>query len=106
MHIFFPVARQRAGATDDAGVAESAADAGLMQIVRDPEDASEWQYLGNPQIAATTSLTEVVARFIQDCSGADGVIDQEHAGAAKKLRDALLSCAQQINDALRGTGTR
>ncbi len=106
MHIFFPVARQRADVADDAAVAESAADAGLMQIVRDPEDESEWQYLGNPQIAATTSLTEVVGRFIQDCSGADGVIDQEHAGAAKKLRDALLSCAQQIDDALRAPGTR
>ena len=106
MHIFFPVARRRAGAADDGGVAESAADAGQIHIVRDPEDESEWQYLGNPQIAATTSLTEVVARFVQDCSGADGVIDQEHAGAAKKLRDALLLCAQQINDALRSPDSR
>ena len=106
MHIFFPVARRRAGAADDGGVAESAADAGQIHIVRDPEDESEWQYLGNPRIAAMTSLTEVVARFIQDCSGANGVIDQEHAGAASKVRDVLLLCAQQIDDALRAPGTR
>ena len=106
MHIFFPVARRPAGPADDGGVAESAADAGLIQIVRDPDDESEWQYLGNPRIAATTSLTEVVARFIQDCSGADGKIDQAHAGAATKVRDVLLSCAQQIEDALRVPGAR
>ena len=99
MHIFFPVAR-RAGAATDASAPESLTDAGQIYIVRDPEDESEWQYLGNPEIAARTSLKDVVARFIQDCGGAGGAIDQEHIPAATKVRDALLMAAKQIDDAL------
>ena len=99
MHIFFPLARRAVTATDP-GAAEPATDAGQMFIVRDPEDESEWQYLGNPEIAARTSLAEVVARFIQDCSGADGAIDPACVVAATKVRDALRLAAQQIDDAL------
>ena len=98
MHIFFPVARR--ARTSEAGRAELPADAGQIFIVRDPEDESEWQYLGNPEIAARTSLAEVVARFIQDCKGSDGMMDHEHRLAARKVRDALLSAARQIDDAL------
>ena len=104
MHIFFPVAHRRAAPTEGAGTPESALDAGQIYIVRDPDDESEWQYLGNPEIAARTSLAEVVARFIKDCSGADGVIDQEHIFAATKVRDALLMVAKQIDGALSRAG--
>ena len=99
MHIFFPVSR-RAGTTAGASGPDSASDAGQMYIVRDPDDESEWQYLGNPEIAARTSLRDVVARFIQDCSGADGAMDDEHGLAARKLRDALIQAAAQIDEAL------
>lgn len=93
MHIFFPVARP--GAAPD-----NAADAGQLHVSRDPEDESEWQYLGNPQIAARTSLREVVERFIQDCSGPDGKVEAQHRGAARMVRDALLAAARQVDDAL------
>lgn len=99
MHIFFPVARRAAAATDSSA-RDTSLDAGQIYIVRDPEDESEWQYLGNPEIAARTSLTEVVARFLQDCSGADGAIDPQHQSVARKVRDALLQAAGQIDDAL------
>ena len=100
MHIFFPVARRRTGPSGDAGAPQATLDAGQIDIVRDPDDESEWQYLGNPEIAARTSLKEVVARFILDCSGTDGTIDQEHIAAATMVRDALLLAAKQIDDAL------
>lgn len=98
MHIFFPVARSKGAA--DAITQADATDAGQIFIVRDPEDESEWQYLGNPEIAARTSLSEVVARFIQDCAGPDGTIDAQHRVAAGLVRDALVSAAGQIDDAL------
>lgn len=100
MHIFFPVARSKGAA--DAVMLADAADAGQIFIVRDPEDESEWQYLGNPEIAARTSLSEVVARFIQDCAGPDGKIDAQHGVAARLVRDALVSAAGQIDVALAG----
>ena len=100
MHIFFPVARRRTGLAGDAGAPQATLDAGQIDIVRDPDDESEWQYLGNPEIAARTSLKDVVARFIVDCGGANGVIDQEHVAAAEKLRAALLSAARRIDDVL------
>ena len=103
MHIFFPVSR-RAGSAIDGHEASTDMDAGQIQIVRDPEDESEWQYLGNPQIAARTSLKDVVARFIQDCSGPDGTIDRDHGLGARKLRDALLLAARQIDEALARSG--
>lgn len=103
MHIFFPLIR-RAGAATDASEPDVSTDAGQIYIVRDPEDESEWQYLGNPEIAARTSLKDVVARFIHDCGGADGVIDQAHLSAAAKVRDALLLAAQQIDEALSPAG--
>ena len=99
MHISFPVAR-RAPVATEPNTAEAVTDAGQLYIVRDPEDESEWQYLGNPEIAARTSLAEVVARFIQDCSGPDGAIDAAHLLAATKVRDALRLAAKQIDDAL------
>ena len=106
MHIFFPVARRVAAEPGASGSDESveSVDAGQIYIVRDPDDESEWQYLGNPEIAARTSLADVVARFIQDCSGADGAIDKAHLAAATKVRDALLLAAKQIDDALARTG--
>ena len=100
MHIFFPVARPRAGSPGGASSSEPVADAGQIYIVRDPDDESEWQYLGNPEIAARTSLKDVVTRFIQDCGGADGSIDVQHIRAAKMVQAALLAAAQQIDDAL------
>lgn len=103
MHIFFPVTRRAAAATDSSA-RDASLDAGQIYIVRDPEDESEWQYLGNPEIAARTSLAEVVARFIQDCSGADGAIDPARFLAATKVRDALRLAAKQIDDALARTG--
>lgn len=100
MHIFFPAAR-RAGAEPTGP--DAPVDAGQIYIVRDPDDESEWQYLGNPEIAARTSLKDVVARFIQDCSGASGTIDNAHVPAARQVRDALLAAARQIDDALAPT---
>ncbi len=104
MHIYFPVSGRREG-KGDATEAELAADAGQLLVLRDPDDESEWQYLGNPEVAARTSLAEVVARFILDCSGADGTIEPERLVAALRVRDSLLSAARQIDDALaRGHG--
>ena len=106
MHIFFPVARRAAAEPGAGGLDESveSVDAGQIYIVRDPDDESEWQYLGNPEIAARTSLKDVVARFIQDCDGADGAIDKDHLSVAIKVRDALLAAARQIDDALARSG--
>ncbi len=100
MHIFFPLARRPAGSAGDAGAQEPVLDAGQIYVARDPDDESEWQYLGNPEIAAKTSLKDVVARFIQDCRGVDGSIDRDHIPVAQKVRDALLLAAKQIDDAL------
>ena len=100
MHIFFSIARRGAGAADAATTAQPLLDAGQICIVRDPDDESEWQYLGNPEVAARTSLTEVVARFVRDCSAADGAIDRAHLQTARQVRDALLQAARQIDDAL------
>ena len=100
MHIFFPASRR--GGAEPAG-SDASTDAGQIYIVRDPDDESEWQYLGNPEIAARTSLRDVVARFIQDCSRTDGTIDDAHVSAALQVRDALLAAARQIDDALAPT---
>lgn len=102
MHIYFPVSGRRA----DVGGADAAADAGQLLVLRDPQDESEWQYLGNPEVAAKTSLAEVVSRFIQDCSTAESVIASEHRVAATSVRDALLRAAQQIDEALMRTPDR
>lgn len=100
MHIFFAAARRGAkgGATSTL---DPVADPGQMLVVRDPDDESEWQYLGNPEIATTTSLKDVVASFIKDSSGADGRIEAKQIPAAKMLREALLMAAKQIDEALR-----
>jgi len=98
MHIYFPVAGRRADVTD----ADTTADAGQMLVLRDPQDESEWQYLGNPEVAARTSLSEIVSRFIQDCRSADGAMDPAQHAAAMLVRDALLRAATQIDDALKG----
>ena len=104
MHIYFPVSGRREG-QGDTTEAELAADAGQLLVLRDPDDESEWQYLGNPEVAARTSLGQVVARFIEDCSGADGVIEPERVVAALRVRDSLLLAARQIDEALaRGHG--
>ena len=100
MHLFFPVARRSAELTASSGAPEAASDAGQIFVVRDSDDESEWQYLGNPEIAVKTSLGEAVARFIQDCSGANGSIDPQCVAAAMKLRDALVQAARQIDQAL------
>ncbi len=100
MHIFFPVARARRVDGGDTKRPEALPGAVQLHAVRDPDDESEWQYLGNPEIAARASLQDVVARFILDCRGADGMIDPEHVIEAGKLRDALLMAARQIEDAL------
>jgi hypothetical protein len=106
MHIYFPVSRRRAGSGDEPTAEQLAADAGQLLVLRDPDDESEWQYLGNPEVAMRTSLTDVVARFIQECSGADGAIESHQVVAALRLRDALCSAAQQIDDALKvGNGS-
>ena len=105
MHIYFPVSGRRAG-RGDASDAELAADAGQLVVLREPDDESEWQYLGNPEVAARASLGEVVARFIQDCSGADGVIESERVVAALRVRDSLLLAARQIDEALRRGNSR
>lgn len=101
MHIYFPVSRQRAGSGDEPTAEQLAADAGQLLVLRDPDDESEWQYLGNPEVAMRTSLADVVTRFIQDCSGPDGVIESHQLVAAQRLRDALLNAARQIDDALK-----
>lgn len=100
MHIYFPVSRRRAGAKDETSEAELAADAGQLLVLRDADDESEWQYLGNPEVAARSSLSEVVARFIRDCSGPDGAIETDRVVAALRLRDALVRAAGQIDEAL------
>ena len=74
-------------------------------VVRDPDDESEWQYLGNPEIATTTSLKDVVDKFIKDCSGADGLIDPSNRTVAQRVRDPLLAAATRIDDLL-GSTTR
>ena len=103
MHIFFAAARRPEGAGGESRAPDPAADAGQMVVVRDPDDESEWQYLGNPEIAATTSLKDVVARFIKDCGGADGLIDPGNRTVAQGVRDALLMAAKQIDDVLGST---
>lgn len=100
MHIYFPVSGRRAG-KEDATEAELAADAGQLLVLRDPDDESEWQYLGNPEVAARTSLGDIVAQFILDCSGTDGVIEPERVVAALRVRDSLLGAARQIDEALK-----
>lgn len=101
MHIYFPVSRRRAGAHDEPTPEQLAADAGQLMVLRDPEDESEWQYLGNPEVAMRTSLSDVVARFIADCSDRDGAIDADQVVAALRVRDALLAAARQIDEALK-----
>ena len=97
MHIFFAAARRLEGAGGDTGPAEP----GKMLVVRDPDDESEWQYLGNPEVATTTSLKDVVARFIKDCGGAEGSIGADYRDAALEVHDALLAAARQVDDALK-----
>jgi hypothetical protein len=101
MHIYFPVSGRRAGAGDEPTQEQLAADAGQLMVLRDPDDESEWQYLGNPEVAMRTSLSDVVARFIKDCSGDDGAIDPNQVVAALRVRDALLNAARQIDEALK-----
>lgn len=101
MHIYFPVSRRRAGASDEPTPEQLAADAGQLMVLRDPDDESEWQYLGNPEVAMRTSLADVVARFIADCSGANGAIEADQVVAALRVRDALLGAARQIDEALK-----
>jgi len=97
MHIYFPVTGRRADVAD----ADAASDAGQMLVLREPQDESEWQYLGNPEVAARTSLSEIVSRFIQDCRSAEGAIDPAQRTTAMQVRDALLRAAAQIDDALK-----
>ena len=97
MHISFPAVHRAADASTESA---STGEAGEIFIVRDPDDESEWQYLGNPEIAARTSLSEVVSRFLHDCKGADGTIDPQHRAVARQVRDALLLAARQIDEAL------
>ena len=99
MHIYFPVSRLRPALAAEQAP-ESSADAGLMYVVRDPDDESEWQYLGNPEVATKISLHDVVARFVRDCCAADGSIDTDQVVAALRVRDALLAAARQIDEAL------
>jgi hypothetical protein len=101
MHIYFPVSRRRAGATDEPTAEQLAADAGQLMVLRDPDDESEWQYLGNPEVAMRTSLSDVVARFIHDCSGQNEGIEPDQVVAALRVRDALLNAARQIDEALK-----
>ena len=104
MHIYFPVSGRRAGASDEPTQEQLAADAGQLMVLRDPDDESEWQYLGNPEVAMRTSLSDVVARFIKDCSGGDGGgIEPHRVGAALRVRDALLGAARQIDEALKNS---
>ena len=108
MHIYFPVSGRREG-KGDSTEAEMAADAGELLVLRDPDDESEWQYLGNPEVAARTSLAEVVARFSEDCSGVDGAIEPDRVVAAlralrlAKSRDAV---ADRLDACERGTTGR
>ena len=97
MHIYFPVTGHRPDITDT----DTAADAGQLLVLRDTQDESEWQYLGNPEVAARTSLCEIVTRLLQDCRASDGSIDQNQRAAAMQVRDALLLAAAQIEDALK-----
>ncbi len=99
MHIYFPVSRIRPGLTAEQS-SGSADDAGLMFVVRDPDDESEWQYLGNPEVATKISLHAVVARFIRDCSDPDGSVAPNQVVAALRVRDALAAAARQIDEAL------
>jgi|GEM_PF-1302129 len=101
MHIYFPVSGRRAGAGDEPTPEQLSADAGRLMVLRDPDDESEWQYLGNPEVAARTSLSEIVTRFIQDCSGPDDVIEPDRVVSALRVRDALLNAARQIDEALK-----
>ena len=106
MHVLFTAPRRHAGSAADPSAPEPADDAGQMHVARDPDDESEWQYLGNPEIAVRTSLREVVARFIADCRNDDGSISAEHIPAARQLKAALLLAASQIDDALRPPGVK
>ena len=103
MHIYFPVSGRRAGASDEPTQEQLAADAGQLMVLRDPDDESEWQYLGNPEVAMRTSLSDVVARFIKDGSGDDGGIEPHRVVAALRVRDALLGAARQIDEALKNS---
>lgn len=103
MHIYFPVSRTRPGLAAEHSP-ESSDDPGLMYVVRDPDDESEWQLLGNPEVATRISLDEVVARFIRDCSDPDGSIEPDQVVAALRVRDALLAAARQIDEALEFRG--
>lgn len=106
MHIYFPVSRRRAGAADEPTPEQLAADAGQLMVLRDPDDESEWQYLGNPEVAMRTSLSDVVTRFIADCSGARGSIESDNVVAALRVRDALINAARQIDEALKNSQGR
>jgi hypothetical protein len=103
MHIYFPVSRRRAGAADEPTPEQLAADAGQLMVLRDPDDESEWQYLGNPEVAMRTSLSDVVGRFIADCSSDGGGIEPDQVVAALRVRDALLNAARQIDEALKNS---
>jgi len=100
MHIEFSAMRRTTGG--DAR-ASGTVDAGQIMVVRDPDDESEWQYLGNPEVAATTSLKEVAARLVADCSGADGLLERANRPLVQQVRDAFLAAARQLDDALVGT---
>lgn len=102
MHIYFPISGRRVDVND----ADATADAGQLLVLREPQDESEWQYLGNPEVAARTSLCEIVSRFIQDCRSAEGTIDPTQRAAAMQVRDALLQAAAQIDDALKDGKSR
>lgn len=102
MHIYFPVSGRRS----DVSASDTVADAGQLLVLRDPQDESEWQYLGNPEVATRTSLGEIVSRFLQDCTDAQGVIQPKQQVAATQLRDALLRAAQQIDDAVNKSAPR
>ena len=102
MHIYFPVTGRRPDVAD----ADAAADAGQLLVLRDTQDESEWQYLGNPEVAARTSLSEIVSQFVQDCSSPDGLMDPAQRAAAMQVRDALMRAAAQIDDALKGAQDR
>ena len=103
MHIFFSVVRRGMGSAGEDVTPDAVTDAGQLYVVRDPDDESEWQYLGNPEIAARSSLGEVVERFIQDCRGSDGVMAPQHVPAAHMVREALLAAARQVDEAIKAS---
>ena len=103
MHIYFSVLRRGVASAGEDVTPDAVTDAGQLYVVRDPDDESEWQYLGNPEIAARTSLGEVVERFIQDCRGSDGEMAPQHVLAAQMVRDALLAAAKQVDEAIKAS---